>query len=127
MNYLLDTHSLIWFMEGNSMLSIKAQKEIENPENTKYISIASIWEISIKISLNKLTLQKSFEEFLSLLIASEIKILPITLAHALHLSKLEFLHKDPFDRLIIVQGLTETLRIITKDPNFAIYNVEVYW
>jgi PIN domain nuclease of toxin-antitoxin system len=126
-NYLLDTHTLIWFMEGSSALPVNARKEIENSQNIKYISIASIWEISIKISLNKLTFEKPFEDLLLELSLSELKILPITLAHTLRLSRLKFFHRDPFDRIIISQSLEEQLCIIGKDPDFPLYNVEMLW
>jgi PIN domain nuclease of toxin-antitoxin system len=106
-NYILDTHALIWFIEGSDNLSEQAKKAIENESATKYISIASLWEIAIKISLGKLILNKPLEIFLSELTQTHIKILPITLAHILRISKMDYLHKDPFDRIIIAQGLEE--------------------
>lgn len=114
-------------MEGNNSLSVNAQKVIEDPQNVKYVSIASIWEIAIKISLEKLILKKPLENLLQELILSELKILPLTFAHILRLSKLEFFHKDPFDRIIISQAFEEELLIITKDPNFSLYNYRLYW
>lgn len=127
MNYILDTHTLIWFIEGNVLLSKTAQKAIEDDENVKYISIASIWEIAVKVSLSKLSLNKDLERFLHDLFKTNIKILPITLSHLIRVSTLEFIHKDPFDRLIICQSLEENFQVIGKDQNFSLYNVGLYW
>jgi PIN domain nuclease of toxin-antitoxin system len=126
-NYLLDTHTLIWFLEGNTTLSPNAREAIEDQQNVKYISIASIWEIAIKVSLNKLTFQKSFQDLLMELTGSELKILPISLSHIIRISNLQFFHKDPFDRIIIAQSLEEGFPIIGKDPNFPLYHVDILW
>jgi PIN domain nuclease of toxin-antitoxin system len=126
-NYILDTHTLIWFMEGNTFLSTNAQKAIEDEENIKYVSIVSLWEIAVKISPGKLTLKKEFKSFLYDLSQTNIKILPITISHIIRVSTLEFIHKDPFDRLIICQSLEEDFKIIGKDQNFPLYNVGLYW
>ena len=127
MNYILDTHTLIWFKEGDVFLSTNAKTAIEDERNTKYVSTASLWEIAIKISLGKLLLKKPLEEFLDNLSQTNINILPLKFSHFLRISKLEFIHKDPFDRIIICQSLEENLRIIGKDPNFPAYGVNLFW
>ncbi|MEO6684975.1 MAG: type II toxin-antitoxin system VapC family toxin [Dyadobacter sp.] len=127
MNYILDTHTLIWFIEGNDLLSKTAQKAIEDEKNVKYVSIASIWEIAIKISLRKLFLKKDFDRFLNDLFQTNIEILPITTSHLVRVSTLDFFHKDPFDRIIISQSLEEDFKVIGRDQNFQSYNVELYW
>jgi len=126
-NYLLDTHTLIWFPEGDSSLSAKASNPIEDEENQKYISIASLWKMGIKLSLGKLELKTTFETFLKELSLTDIKILPISPYHALRISQLEFFHKDPFNRLIISQSLEDNLPVIGKDPDFPLYNLATYW
>jgi len=126
-NYILDTHTLIWFMEGDVFLSTNAKTAREDEQNTKYVSTASLWEIAIKISLGKLLLKKPLEEFLDNLSQTNINILPLKFSHFLRISKLEFIHKDPFDRIIICQSLEENLRIIGKDPNFPAYGVNLFW
>jgi PIN domain nuclease of toxin-antitoxin system len=126
-NYILDTHTLIWFMEGNAFLSENARRAIEDEENVKYISIASLWEIAVKISLGKLKLKKKFDSFLYDLSQTNIKILPITISHIIRVSTLEFIHRDPFDRLIICQSLEENFNIIGKDQHFSRYNVGLFW
>ncbi|MCF2489655.1 type II toxin-antitoxin system VapC family toxin [Dyadobacter sp. CY347] len=127
MNIILDTHALIWFFEGDANLSEKARLAIENSENKKYVSIASLWEIAIKISIGKLFLQKSLDIFLADLEMSGIEVLPISTSHVRHVSQLEFFHKDPFDRLIIAQGIIEQFPVVTKDENFQLYPVNVHW
>ena len=127
MNYILDTHTLIWFMEGDVFLSTNAKRAIEDERNTKYVSISSLWEIAIKISLGKLLLKKPLEEFLNNLSQTNINILPLKFSHFVRISKLEFIHKDPFDRIIICQSLEENLSIIGKDQNFPAYGVNLFW
>jgi PIN domain nuclease of toxin-antitoxin system len=127
MKYILDTHTLIWFLEGNDSLSKVARTIIEETESQKYVSIASIWEIAIKVSLEKLKLERSIETFLFELSQTDIAILPIKLSHTLRLSKLEFFHKDPFDRLIIAQSIEEGFEVVTRDPDFPAYDVVTHW
>lgn len=127
MQYMLDTHTLIWFLEGNPVLSKEVRNIIEDAEKRKYVSIASIWEIAIKVSLEKLKLAKSLEDFLFDLSQTEITILPIKLPHALRVSKLDFFHRDPFDRLIIAQSIEENLEVLTRDSDFSSYDIVTRW
>ncbi|MCF2495647.1 type II toxin-antitoxin system VapC family toxin [Dyadobacter chenhuakuii] len=127
MNIILDTHALIWFFEGDSNLSAKALEAIENTNNKKFVSVASLWEIAIKTSLGKLTLQKPLDTFLSELVQSDIQILPISINQVLLVSQLDFFHKDPFDRIIIAQSITEKFPVVTKDPSFLLYPTDLYW
>ena len=126
MKSLLDTHTLIWFLNGDSVISEKARLEIENKE-ANYVSIASVWEIAIKISIGKLDLKYSFEKFLSRIQLYSFKILPVSAADALTVSLMPFHHRDPFDRMIIAQAMNNRLQILTKDNIFAKYNVEILW
>ena len=105
MNYLLDKHTLIWFLNGNQNLSIAAKDIIENKEATVFVSIVSLWEISVKISLKKLTLHTSYDNFKAAIELNNIKILGITFEDTLIVSNLPFFHKAPFDRLIISQAV----------------------
>jgi len=127
MRLMLDTHTLIWFLNGDPKLSQKARHAIENPDNLKIVSIASIWEIAIKISLNKFRFSKGFKSFLELIENNGFAVLPITFEHALTVSNLEFIHRDPFDRLLISQCITDNLKIVSKDKNIAKYNIETLW
>lgn len=127
MDLLLDTHSLIWFLNGDEKLSDKAKSAIEDPINLKIVSIASIWEIAIKISLNKFRFAKGFKHFLEMIEDNGFELLPITFEHALELSTLEFIHRDPFDRLLIAQCISDKLFIVTKDDNIKQYKIQTIW
>ena len=127
MNILLDTHTFLWFLGGNSELSKQARMFIENSEHEKYISIASFWEIAIKNSLGKLTLDVPFVELKTEAMKNRFQILPITFEDTLQLSTLPFYHSDPFDRIIISQAKENNLILISRDSNFAQYNVNLLW
>ena len=128
MKYLLDTHTLLWFLMGDKKLSHKARRLIDNPENKKLLSIASLWEIAIKVSIRKLVLDKSFERlFPEQLHFNRIEILDITVNSLTKLTTLPFHHRDPFDRLIIAQALVEKLPIIGTDAVFDAYGVSREW
>jgi PIN domain nuclease of toxin-antitoxin system len=127
MELLLDTHALIWFLNGDKQLPEKSIKLINNLDIRCHVSIASIWEIAIKLSLKKLELNDRFEAISKNMRQYEIELLPITFEHIQKLLTLEFHHHDPFDRIIISQGLVEKLSIVTKDENFPKYNVKTIW
>ena len=127
MDILLDTHTLIWFLNGDKKLSHKVRECIETPFNLKFVSIASIWEIAIKISLNKFRFPKGFNNFLEMVDDNGFDILPISFEHTLTVSSLDFIHKDPFDRLLIAQSICDNLTIATKDSFIEQYNVQTIW
>lgn len=127
MNIILDTHAFIWFIEGNSKLSNNSKIEIEKPSNNRYLSVASIWEIAIKKSLNKLKTKFSFSDLEKIIYKNDIDILDIEFNHLQTLLKLNFFHRDPFDRLIISQALSENYKIVTRDINFKEYSVATIW
>lgn len=127
MDLLLDTHAIIWFLNGDSSLSPKARLAIEDIDNTKTVSIASIWEIGIKISLGKFRFPQGFMQFVEMIDANGFEILPISVEHALIVSNLEFIHMDPFDRLLIAQSQKENLTIVTRDENIRKYSVQTIW
>ncbi|MHB1920867.1 MAG: type II toxin-antitoxin system VapC family toxin [Chitinophagaceae bacterium] len=127
MQFLLDTHTFIWFISGDQMLPQNAIDAIRDTDNKCFISIASIWEIAIKSSLKKLELKSDFNNIIDFLSENDIEILPITFKHLQRLINLEFHHRDPFDRMIIAQGLAENLTIITKDEHFPIYTNQIFW
>ena len=127
MNYLLDTHALIWFLNGDKSLSTKAWKAIESSEATNFVSIVSLWEIAIKISLDRLDLKTSFENIGEEIINNNFQMLPITFQDTLVLSSLPFHHRDPFDRLLISQGINNKFTLISKDEYFESYKVKVLW
>jgi len=128
MDYLLDTHTLLWIVTDSPKLSNRAKKLYLDPENKIFISLASIWELAIKSSLNKLSLDKPLEDFVDEHIkGNDIQILNIELPHILRIEKLPFHHRDPFDRLIISQQIENNLSIIGSDEAFDKYDVERIW
>ena len=127
MNLLIDTHAVIWFITEDDQLPVKVKKLIENPENICFVSIASLWEIGIKYALGKLDLNADLEKIFELINQSGLTILPITTTHILASTKLDFHHRDPFDRLIIAQAQSEELPLISKDKQFKSYNIKLIW
>jgi PIN domain nuclease of toxin-antitoxin system len=129
MNLLLDTHTYLWFVGGNDRLSIHARAEIENPDNRIFISIASLWEITVKYSLGKLTLKSGLETFLTDYITQNgFNLLPIKPSHLVALSSLPLHHSDPFDRLIIAQGIKDGMSICSADDKFKLYSInDLVW
>jgi len=125
MQLLIDTHILIWFLEGNKLLSKLRRQIIADEQNDIFISIASLWEMAIKISVGKLTLAKSLADVIKQIAVEDIEVLPILTEHTLRVSTLPFHHRDPFDRIIIVQAQVENLPIMTEDTNFGSYGVKL--
>ncbi|MEI6178767.1 MAG: type II toxin-antitoxin system VapC family toxin [Verrucomicrobiota bacterium] len=128
MRLLIDTHSLLWFCEGNSALSATARAAIEDPMNERYVSHATAWEVAIKLNLGKLALQADYEDiFPGVLDANGFVLLPPTVIHYQALIPLPRHHGDPFDRLIIAQAQVEGLTIVTCDIAFPAYDVPLLW
>lgn len=127
MKLLLDTHTFIWYVEDDARLPETTKEIIKSEENTILISIASLWEISIKTSLNKLTLKASIEEIINLIMENGFELLPILPSHIIKNNLLEYYHRDPFDRMIIAQGLSEEIVIVGKDEMFDKYDVTRIW
>ena len=125
MQLLIDTHILIWFLEGNNLLPKSKQQIISNSQNEIFVSIASIWEIAIKISVGKLNLANPLTDIIKQIAIEDIEILPISTEHTLQVSTMPFHHRDPFDRIIIAQSQVENLPIITDDSEFKNYLVKI--
>lgn len=121
MKYLIDTHVFIWFMDGNPSFSPNAKSIMLDKSNEIFISIASLWEISIKSSIGKLPLSKRFNEISDVLYDNLIEILPINFAHTVENNRLPFHHRDPFDRIIIAQTIVELIDFISADAIFEDY------
>ena len=124
MRLLLDTHTFLWFIEGSLNLSDVARNLIEDQANQRFLSVASLWEMSIKVSIGKLELGITFTELVKREVyGNAIELLEIQPEHLDELAKLPFHHKDPFDRLMIAQSLAEGIPIVTKDAAFGSYPV----
>jgi PIN domain nuclease of toxin-antitoxin system len=125
MQLLIDTHILIWFLEGNNLLSKHRRQIVADSNNDIFISIASLWEIAIKISIGKLTLTKPLADVIKHIAAEDIEVLLISPEHTLQVSTLPFHHRDPFDRIIISQAQIENLPVMTDDREFGHYGINI--
>ena len=125
MKYLIDTHTFLWFNEGSADLSNTAKQLIIDKNNEIFISIASLWEISIKTSLNKLTITGSYELIIEDVTENDMELLPINFAHTVIQNRLPFHHRDPFDRIIVSQAIAENMMLISKDTLFDLYLVNL--
>jgi PIN domain nuclease of toxin-antitoxin system len=127
MKYMLDTHTFIWWHENPTLLSAKVLSICEDFNNQLILSMVSIWEIQIKLQLNKLKLEHSLTEMVKIQRKNGIEILPIKFEHILRLDNLPLHHKDPFDRLLIAQANIEQLTLLTKDEKFKLYSQPIIW
>ena len=125
MRYLLDTHALLWYLLDNENLSENAHAIIDTSEC--YYSKISLWEISIKQSLGKLHYRSSIPEIAAMCRQENFINLPVSENHLERVKTLDFIHRDPFDRLLIAQAQVENLTIITRDAMFARYAVPTVW
>jgi len=125
---LLDTHVFLWWNEANPQLSKKVSRILADPANSLFLSVASAWEIAIKTQCGKLRIPEDAAIYVPTRAAHYgMEILPIHLAHALALASLPLQHRDPFDRMLIVQSRIEKLPILTADPAIHGYPVDTIW
>ncbi len=128
MRLLLDTHTFLWFIEDHQSLGAEARRLIEEPSNEVFLSIASIWEMAIKLSLGKLHLGQPFDQFIAnQLESNNISPLDISIKHAAAIADLPFHHRDPFDRLLVAQSLVEGYPILSADITLDAYGVMRRW
>jgi len=121
---LLDTHVLLWWVDGGGELSAPQRRAIGRAGNQVWVSVASAWEMAIKASLGKLQLASPVGDYIARhLPANRFQLLNITLDHAARVEALPFHHRDPFDRLLIAQAKQENLTVVSKDPVFPRYGV----
>ena len=128
MNYLLDTHTFLWYINDDPQLSKKAVKRISDQDPIKYVSIASLWEIAIKLNIGKIELDFPYSALIEHILINGFELLPISFEHTVALTTLDVYHNDPFDRIIIAQAITENLVVISKDKNFSKYSkLKLLW
>lgn len=128
MKLLLDTHTLLWFISGNSNLSPASRKLIEGTENEKFVSAASIWETAIKVSIGKMSLMAPFDDiFPRQLEINGFDLLPVKIEHSSIVATLPFHHRDPFDRIIAAQAIAESMFIVSLDEIFDHYGINRKW
>ncbi len=128
MRALLDTLTFLWWNMGDPQLSQRVHEFIADGRNELYFSAASAWEIALKTGRGKLVLPEPPEKYLATRLAlHRIQALPIQVSHALRVYELPELHRDPFDRLLVVQSQMENLPIVTSDEHIRSYDVETIW
>ena len=126
MKLLLDTHIFIWWADHPEKLSNTALSALEDEANDLILSVASVWEIQIKIQLGRLKLSLPLKELIkNQQETNDLTVSPVALAHVLALDALPFHHKDPFDRLLIAQSIEEDLTLVTADSQFSAYSVKL--
>jgi PIN domain nuclease of toxin-antitoxin system len=126
MRLLLDTHAFLWFIMGSPDLSARAH--IEDEANESFLSVASLWEMAIKMSLGKLTLSAPLDSLIPQQLGlNGIELLGIQVGHAAAVSTLPLHHRDPFDRLLIAQAIVEGMPVVSADMAFDAYPVKRLW
>lgn len=125
--YLLDTCTAIWSFDNVSALSQIVKDIIRDISNPIYISIASAWELAIKIGIDKMNFPDDTAGFLRAAQANQISILPIKGEHLSVLETMPMHHRDPFDRLLVASAISENMTLVTADKNIALYNVDHIW
>lgn len=126
MRFLIDTHIFIWFSQNSGQLSRSATALLKAPGNGIFLSMVSIWEMQIKLDIQKLTLPLPLSDLLALQQqTNNIQILPIEARHIYELSSLPMHHRDPFDRLLLAQSLAEAMPILSADAVFDRYDAQI--
>jgi PIN domain nuclease of toxin-antitoxin system len=127
MKYLVDTHALLWFFNGDKQLSQTAKQILSDKKYQKFVSIASVWELAIKIALNKLKFPDNAQGFIKVVAENKFELCNIKPEHIFKLEQLEKFHKDPFDRILIATAIVEDMKFITNDENIHLYSMECVW
>jgi PIN domain nuclease of toxin-antitoxin system len=128
MRLLLDTHTFLWWINNDPLLTDSARAAIANERNECFLSLASCWEMAIKTSIGKLRLTRSVDRFITEeLTANNFQILTIDFRHVAKIETLPFHHRDPFDRLLVAQALVEKMTIISADAVLSEYGVKRIW
>lgn len=128
MRLLLDTHALLWWLLDAPQLPAAPRDAIRQADTDVLVSAASAWEIATKHRLGKLPeAAEAATDLPRLLVAARFRSLPVTVEHALAAGALPGPHRDPFDRMLIAQAHADGLRVVTVDPVFAAYGVDVLW
>ena len=128
MKLLLDTHAFLWWVGGTPALGRRARAEVANPDNEVFLSIASCWELAVKLSLGKIRLTQSLERFIpEQLTQNGFALAGVEFRHVVRVADLPFHHRDPFDRLLVAQALHDDLAIVSADRVLRKYGVTVVW
>jgi PIN domain nuclease of toxin-antitoxin system len=127
MTYLLDTHTLIWFLRSPQALPPRVRGLIEDETTTLAVSLATPWEMSIKTSIGKLDGEDILADFESIVARARFNVLFPTVAQAIASGRLPWFHRDPFDRLLVAQAMELGWSLLSKDVVFDAYGVRRIW
>jgi PIN domain nuclease of toxin-antitoxin system len=128
MKLLLDTHPLLWMMQEPERLGERARRLILAAENELFVSLVSLWEIHLKISIGKLSMIEGWRDLLrEEMRGNGIQWLALTAEHCAQVETLPWHHRDPFDRMLVAQAEVEGMTLLSKDQNLGRYAVEVVW
>ncbi|MEO5332915.1 MAG: type II toxin-antitoxin system VapC family toxin [Magnetococcus sp. YQC-5] len=128
MKVVMDTHAFLWWIDQSSRLSDKAHAVLADQDNDVLLSMASVWELAIKMSIGKIDFNCPFDIFITHeLKSNNFNLLNLSIYHLKNLIFLPFHHRDPFDRLLISQALVENIPILTADRVFDSYGVMRLW
>ncbi len=127
MQLLLDTHVFLWYLKGDSNLIPSVVEKIESIDNPLYLSVASLWEIAIKVGLGKLELGYDFDDLRNALSQFKIELLPITFEDTRTYLNLPLHHRDPFDRMLVAQAIDRDYVLVSRDGALDAYGVQLFW
>jgi PIN domain nuclease of toxin-antitoxin system len=128
MKLLLDTHALLWEIAGDTRLRPHVRDAFRHAENSLFLSMASLWEISTKLANGRLRLPtQDIDYILSWMERWQVELLPVCVEHVRVASKLPFHHGDPFDRMLIAQANVEGFRFVSSDSKVRLYQVDIFW
>jgi PIN domain nuclease of toxin-antitoxin system len=124
MKIILDSHVVWWFFKANEKLSDSSREIIKSASIPKHVSVATIWEVAIKISIGKLSFENGIHGFINAVNDNGFAILPIEPKHVGEAAVLPYIHRDPFDRMLIAQAIVENMHLMTSDADILKYNVK---
>ncbi len=128
MKLLLDTHTFLWSVGDDPRLSATARQNISDPSNDLFVSIASLWEATVKITIGKMRVPgDSIDYLLPRATQTGVTTLPILSMHLQQLQKLPMLHRDPFDRILIAQSMVEKMVVVSVDSQLRQYPCKILW
>lgn len=127
MKLLLDTQAFLWYVDANPKLSAKAKLALEDPSAELYLSAASVWEVAIKVGVEKLKLPEPIDRYFEKRLGNSIKPLEVDWRHAMAVAALPDFHKDPFDRMLAAQAAVEGMALVSSDKVFKEYKANVIW
>ena len=127
MDILLDTCSVLQFLNGEEKMPTATRNIILNTENTIYVSIATVWEVAIKLSIEKLDFDGGIDGFINALDDENFSLLEISKQHVTAVASLLFIHRDPFDRMLVAQAMVEKIPIMTTDSEILKYDISHIW